>query len=91
MHYVRVGFATAVILCIPAIAMLFTKEVNWGPGDFLVAAVLLGGTGLGLEFATLRLATGKSRVFAGMAILLAFLLVWAELAVGIVGSPLAGS
>ncbi len=34
----------------PLLAMNFTNEVNWKIFDFLVAGILLNGTGLGLEF-----------------------------------------
>ena len=43
---VRVGLATALILLVPLVAMTFTDEVNWGPGDFVLAGILLGGSGL---------------------------------------------
>lgn len=89
--FARVALATCALLSLPAVAMFFTDEVKWGPGDFLVAAVLLGGTGLLLEFAVMRLPTLKRRVLAGGAVVLALLFVWVELAVGIVGSPFAGS
>ena len=36
----------AIILLIPLIAMQFTNEVDWTPIDFVVAGVLLLGTGL---------------------------------------------
>jgi len=48
---VRVALATAVILAVPLLAMLFTDGVDWGVFDFVFAAVLLGGTGLVLELA----------------------------------------
>ena len=32
---------SAAILMIPAIAMQFTSEFKWGPGDFVVAAIML--------------------------------------------------
>lgn len=89
--FARVGLVTAALLCIPAIAMYFTTEVNWEANDFVVAAILLGGTGLAIEFGASRLATRRARLFAGLAILAALVFVWAELAVGIVGSPFAGS
>ena len=41
-----VALATALLLLVPAIAMQFTSEVAWGPGDFVVAAVLLFGAGV---------------------------------------------
>ncbi|MFC4930489.1 hypothetical protein [Massilia sp. GCM10023247] len=87
----RVLLVTAAILLVPLVAMQFTGEVNWSAGDFLVAAVLLGSTGLLCEWGTKKFRTRKSRCIALAAIGCAFLFVWAELAVGIVGSPLAGS
>lgn len=73
----------AALLAIPAIAMQFTPEVNWGPGDFLAAAGLLGLTGLGLEFAARASVSRGGRLLAAGAIVLLLMLVWAELAVGI--------
>ena len=35
-----------ILLLIPLVAMQFTEEVNWTLADFLVAGVLLYGTGL---------------------------------------------
>ena len=86
-----VVLGTAALLLIPFVAMQFTREVNWTAGDFVVAAVLLAGTGMLFELAVNKITTSKGRVLAGLAIALGFLFVWAELAVGIVGSPFAGS
>lgn len=78
------GWSFAVLLlCIPAVAMQFTREVNWGPEDFLAAALLIGLAGLGFELAA-RLSRGRAvRWIVAGAVLLGVLLVWAELAVGI--------
>ena len=46
---VRVTLATAFILLLPAAGMLITDGVDWGLGDFVLAAALLGGTGLLIE------------------------------------------
>jgi hypothetical protein len=79
------------LLLIPLIAMQFTDEVNWSVADFLVAAVLLVVTGLAIDLVLNKVTDTKLRVIL-FGIVLAFLvLVWAELAVGIFGSPLAGS
>ena len=79
------------ILLIPLIAMQFTSEVNWSAFDFLVAVILLTGTAL-LSEAALRSNRKKSLKFAFISILLlALVLVWAELGVGIFGSPFAGN
>lgn len=79
------------VLLVPFIAMRFTPEVNWSLFDFIVAGVLLVGTGLLAEFALRRLKTTRQRVLGLSIIGIALLIVWAELAVGIFGSPLAGS
>lgn len=90
-QFLRVLLGTAAILMVPLVAMQFTREVNWTASDFVVAAVLLVGTGMLLELATTKLRTRKSRLTAVAVIGLSFLFVWAELAVGIIGSPFAGS
>lgn len=74
------SFAAALLLA-PAIAMLFTSEMNWGPGDFVAAALIIGAIGVGLEAAA-RL-RGRTRFIAAGAAVLIGLLVWVELAVGI--------
>ncbi|SCY17981.1 hypothetical protein SAMN05192588_1534 [Nonlabens sp. Hel1_33_55] len=79
------------ILLIPAIAMLFTTEVNWSAFDFIVMGFLLVSTGLALEFILRKVQTSRNRILLGVALLVALFLVWAELAVGIFGSPFAGS
>ena len=83
--------AVPLLLLIPLIAMQFTKEVNWSAFDFLVMAILLLGTGLLFELVLRKVRTLNSRITLIVIILIAFLLIWAELAVGIFGSPFAGS
>lgn len=87
----RVLLGTAAILAVPLVAMRFTDEVNWGPGDFAAAALLLGGIGSLYVLLTRKLRTPIQRRAIGGGLLLTLMLVWAELAVGIFGSPLAGS
>lgn len=82
---------SAFILIIPLIAMQFTDEVNWTPFDFIVAGALLLGTGLMCELAIRKLRNIKYRVAICVALLLALLLIWAELAVGIFGTPFSGN
>jgi len=87
----KILLGTIILLLIPFIAMQFTTEVNWSVLDFVVAGVLLVGTGLGIDFVLRKLKTSKYRVAIIIAIIIAFLLFWAELAVGIFGSPIAGN
>ncbi len=81
----------ALLLLIPLIAMQFTNEVQWTLSDFVLMGILLTGTGLLLNLAIRKIRATTTRFLVGGAILLTFLLIWAELAVGIFGSPFAGS
>jgi len=81
----------AVLLLIPLIAMQFTNEVDWGMLDFVVMGVLLFGTGLICEFVMRKVKKTEHRIFIIAIILVALFLIWAELAVGIFGTPFAGS
>ncbi len=83
--------AVAAILLIPFIAMQFTPEVNWTLFDFIIAGALLLGTGLLLDFVVRKVKKSKQRIALCVVIVAALLLIWAELAVGIFGSPFAGS
>ena len=80
----------AVILLIPLIAMQFTEEVKWTLSDFLVMGFLLIGTGLLCELVIRMVRKTNWRIAFCFLLLLAFLIIWAELAVGIFGSPFAG-
>lgn len=80
-----------IILSFPLIAMQLTNEVNWTISDFLVMGILLFSTVFTIDFVLKKVKTMKSRLILIFAIVILLVLVWAELAVGIVGSPLAGS
>ena len=89
---IRIIFiTTALILSIPLVAMQFTKEVNWTLSDFVIAAVLLLGTGLAIELVIRYVKTRLWRTMLLAIILLLLFLTWAELAVGIFGTSFAGS
>jgi hypothetical protein len=84
--------ATAIaILLIPLLAMKFTNEVNWKIFDFLVAGIILIGTGLTLEFILRKIKTRRYRIVFGITLFVVLFLIWTELAVGIFGTPFAGS
>ncbi len=80
-----------IILFIPLIAMQFTDEVNWTLFDFVIAGILLIGTGLICEITLRKIKKTKYRIAILLAILVVLLLIWAELAVGIFGSPFSGN
>ena len=80
------------LLIIPYAAMKLGAEgVKWDAFDFIVAGTLLFGAGLAIEIALRLITKFEYRVAACLAILVGLAVVWAELAVGIIGTPLAGS
>lgn len=83
--------AAAGVLLIPLTAMLITNEVDWGPLDFAVAFVLLFSAGYFSDLLCRRLSNPNHRMLVVLGMILLVLLIWAELAVGVFGSPLAGS
>ncbi len=78
--------AAALILLLPLVAMQFTDEVNWDVADFAVAAALLVGVGVAYELAVKKTGDTAYRWAVGIALAAAFLLVWVNGAVGIIGS-----
>ncbi|PWS31197.1 hypothetical protein [Pedobacter paludis] len=82
---------TAIILSIPLIAMQFSSEVKWTLNDFITAGILLLSTGLAIELVVRNMKNGTFRTVLLIIILLALFLIWAELAVGIFGTPFEGS
>jgi len=80
---VGVVLGTAGLLLLPLLAGRFTAEVNWGLGDYAVAAALLLAAGFGVVFALHRVSRGPLRAVAVSAIVVTVALVWAELAVGL--------
>lgn len=80
-----------ILLLIPLIAMQFTNEVDWNIFDFAIMGVLLLGTGLFIEIVLRKVRSVKNRIIICAVILFTFFLIWAELAVGIFGTPFAGS
>jgi len=79
------GFAVA-LLATPFVAMWFTSEVNWTASDFISAGALLAVIGAGFELAVRASRNLYYRAGAALALLGAFLVIWVNLAVGIVGS-----
>ena len=83
---IRIALATAFILLLPLFAMQFTDEVVWDLADFAVAGVLLFVAGLTYELIARRAGHIAYRAAVGVAVAAALLLVWINLAVGIIGN-----
>ena len=78
-----ISFLTAVLLMIPLIAMQFTEDVNWTLFDFVVAGLLLFGTGMLCVVAASKIKKPQYRIAALLIIVTVLLIIWIELAVGI--------
>jgi len=83
--------SATILLLIPFVAMQFTNTVDWEVLDFTKMGILLFSTGLLCELVMRKVKNIKHRIIICAGVLFIFLLIWAELAVGIFGTPFAGS
>jgi predicted membrane channel-forming protein YqfA (hemolysin III family) len=79
------GGAIALILT-PLVAMQFTSEVNWDETDFIVASIIFGIVGGLIELAVRISKNWFFRFGAMFAVLAGFMVVWSNLAVGMIGN-----
>ncbi|MDB2463458.1 hypothetical protein N9W69_01420 [Flavobacteriaceae bacterium] len=78
------------LLVFPLMGTFLSSQVNWTWFDYLVMAGLLLGLGIGAHFILKRFHKSPKKWSYLFALILVFILIWAELAVGIFGSPIAG-
>jgi hypothetical protein len=83
----RIALGTALILVIPLVAMQLSDQWNWDLFDFAFMGTLLFGTGLAYELVARKMSNIAYRAAVGGAVVAAFLLVWVNAAVGIIGEP----
>lgn len=82
-NIIRIAIVTGVILLIPLMLQLMIgtgvdgQGWNWKPGDFLVIGILLFSAGLAIDFAARKITNPTHRIFAIIAIIATFLLIWA--------------
>lgn len=74
------------ILLLPLVAMRFSSEVNWTAYDFVVAAIMLGALVGAFELVVRLSGSLPYRAAVVVAAGATFLMVWAQGAVGLVGS-----
>jgi len=80
------GWGTAVaLILLPLIAMRFTDEVAWTLSDFVFAILLIGSVGVAYELVVRMTGNAAYRAAVGVALATGFLIVWSNLAVGIIG------
>lgn len=82
---IRLTLMVALMLTIPLLGNYFVDGWNWGVGDFVFAAAMLFSAGLGFEFVLKKFKNITHRAIATLGIIMIFLFIWVELAVGIIG------
>ena len=83
--------AVVFILSIPLIAMQITKEVNWSLSDFVIMGIILITTGLLFELVLRKVTRLQYRLVICGILIFALFMIWAELAVGVFGTSIAGN
>lgn len=83
---IGVALAAAFVLLLPLLAMQITGEVVWDLADFAVAWTLLVGAGLTYKLVARKMGNIAYRAAVGVAVATALLLVWVNLAVGLIGN-----
>ena len=76
----------ALLLLLPLIGMQITDEINWTLFDFIFAGALMLAVGVSYELAAWRTDGTAYRAATAIALAAAFLLIWMNGAVGIIGS-----
>lgn len=80
-----VAIGTGLLLLIPLIGMLVTEDWNWGILDFVFMGGMIFGTGLAFVLIARQMNNLFYRIAVGMAGVTGFLLLWVNVAVGIIG------
>ena len=89
--FIKIFGITIVLLLLPFVSSLLNDQIDWDILDYSVMGSMIF-TAISLFFYTNRkFKKTKSSYWIEIFILVIFLLLWAELAVGIFNTPLAGS
>lgn len=87
---IRIVIATLVLLLIPFLAGKASDSIVWNTADYVAAAFLLIAASIGIEL-VLAKTKGYTRNILAVIIILVAVLCWAEIAVGVFGSPIHGN
>ncbi|KQT21815.1 hypothetical protein ASG31_00260 [Chryseobacterium sp. Leaf404] len=89
---------TALIFAIPSILIVaafianyVVEGFNWTGSDFLIAAILLFGTASFIYMILNSKLSVRAKTMISIVIVLILMVIWVEMAVGLFGSPIAGS
>ena len=88
---IKRALSPLLLLFIPLIGNLFSNQVNWSLFDFMVIGILLVLAGLSIHFILDKIRNKTLRIVPIIFVIIIILMIWAELAIGVFGSPIAGS
>ena len=83
-------FLPLLILLFPLVGVIFF-ELDWSGFDFLVMASLILSLSIFINLILYYLNSSRLKLLLVVIVAIIFLLIWAELAVGIFGTPFAGN
>ena len=88
-RFKKLLISSTVILTIPILGKLYTDDFQWALPDFIIGAMLLYGTSFLIDVIMRKVQKKSHRIALSGLILLVLLCIWAELAVGLIGTPFA--
>jgi dipeptide/tripeptide permease len=90
-RFKKLLISSTVILTIPILGKLYTDDFQWALPDFIIGAILLYGTSFMIDVIMRKVQKKSHKIALNGLILLVLLCIWAELAVGLIGTPFAGN
>jgi uncharacterized membrane protein YfhO len=79
------------LLIIPLLGVLISDSIDWGFFDFLMMGSLLLVLGIAINLSLLNINHFKKKMAIIFFLILIFLIIWVELAVGVFNTPFAGT
>ena len=86
MYLIIFGFVLSIIL----LFNIISDEFDWNLFDFIILFIMMIFAGASFEFVSRIIKNEKNQKILFVIIIFSFLLIWAELGVGIFNSPFAG-
>ena len=83
-------FSPLLVLLLPLIGVILF-DLDWNIFDFLIMGLLILFFSIAINFILNHLNSSKLRLILVLMSVILFLLIWAELAVGVFGTPFAGT
>jgi hypothetical protein len=88
---IRSMLVAELLLLVPLVAMIFSDKVDWSLYDFIIIGILLAGLGGAYQLIINGIKSNLLQAAIGIVLVAALVLIWIEMAVGLFGSPIAGS